>query len=70
MILPQINFFEIIINLDKGKDFKLIFCDLSKAFDKVWHRGLLHKLKKNGISGNLYKWFESYVCQRRQKGNK
>ena len=36
----------ILENLDKGKDIKFIFCDVSKAFDKVWHRGLLHKLKK------------------------
>ena len=28
----------IIENLDKGKDIKFIFCDVSKAFDKVWHR--------------------------------
>ena len=33
-------------NLDKWKDIKFIFCDVSKAFDKIWHRGLLHKLKK------------------------
>ena len=57
----------ILENLDKGKDIKFIFCDVSKAFDKVWHRGLLHKLKKYGINGNLHKWFESYVCNRRQR---
>ena len=26
---------------------------MSKAFDKVWHKGLIFKLKQNGISGNL-----------------
>ena len=57
----------IIENLDKEKDIKFIFCDVSKAFDKVWHRGLLYKLKKYGINGNLHKWFESYVCNRHQR---
>ena len=57
----------ILENLDKGKDIKFIFCDVSKAFDKVWHRGLLHKLKKYGINGSLHKWFESYVCNRSRR---
>ena len=38
-----------------------IFCDLSKAFDRVWHRGLLLKLENYGINGNLLLWFEDYL---------
>lgn len=37
----------------------MVFCDLSKAFDR--HKGLNYKLQSNGISGNLLKWFESYL---------
>ena len=29
--------------VDSGKEERVAFCDISKAFDRVWHRGLLHK---------------------------
>ena len=32
----------------KNKD---IICDIHRAFDSVWHKGLFHKLSNNGISG-------------------
>jgi hypothetical protein len=31
----------IISNMDRGRDVRYFFCDVSKAFDKVWHKGLL-----------------------------
>ena len=34
-----------------GKEVRAVFCDISKAFDRVWLAGLLHKLKSVGISG-------------------
>jgi hypothetical protein len=43
-----------------------VFCDISKAFDRVWHKGLIHKLKQSGISGNLLKWFQNYLYGREQ----
>ncbi len=43
------------------------FLDLTKAFDKVWHKGLLYKLKKIGITVNLFKWIESYLSNRKQR---
>ena len=36
------------------------FLDISKAFDKIWHEGLLFKLETIGISGNLLKLFQSF----------
>jgi hypothetical protein len=46
--------------LDDGKEFRIVFCDASKAFDKVWHRGLLNKLKNYGFGGNIIIWLEHY----------
>ena len=49
--------------LDSGKEIRVVFCDISKAFDRVWHKGLLFKLKQYGISGNLLVWFEMYLSE-------
>ena len=54
-------------NLDIGKDVRFVFCDVSKAFDRVWHRGLLYKLRKYGIKGNLLNWFGNYLTDRKQR---
>ena len=39
--------------------------DISKAFDKVWHAGLLHKLKSYGISGQIFGLISSFPSNRR-----
>ena len=46
---------------------RAVFLDISKAFDKVWHEGIVHKLKCNGISGNLLNFFENYLKNRFQR---
>ena len=45
----------------------MIFCDFSKAFDRVWHKGLVCKLQSYGVSGPILEWFISYVSNRSQK---
>ena len=45
---------------------RAVFLDISKAFDKVWHEGLIYKLKCNGISGMLLTFFENYLSQQCQ----
>lgn len=45
----------------------MVFCDISKAFDRVWHKGLIAKLRSIGISGNLLHWFKNYLSCRKQR---
>ena len=40
---------------------------MSKAFDKVLHKGLIHKLKKDGVAGNLLKTLADFLKDRKQK---
>lgn len=53
--------------LDKKKDVRIVFCDVSKAFDKVWHRGIIFKLKQFGIENKLLDWFSNYLDNRKQR---
>ena len=49
------------------KEIRVIFCDISKAFDRVWHRGLILKLHVAGIRSSLKDWFEKYLYNRKQR---
>ena len=51
----------------KSLEVRAVFLDISKAFDKVWHNGLIFKLKQNGVSGNLLKFFQNYLNNRKQR---
>ena len=53
--------------LENGKEVCAIFLDISKAFDKVWHEGLLFKLKQIGVGGPLLNWFQTYLVGRLQR---
>ena len=44
-----------------------IFLDMSKAFDRVWHEGLLFKLKRLGLSGKYYGIINSFLRNRHQR---
>ena len=55
-------------SLDEGRDFTAIYLDISKYFDKIWHKGLLHKCRHEfGIAGSLLDWITSYLQDRRQR---
>ena len=53
-------------SFDDGVTTQAVYFDISKAFDKVWHRGLLAKLKAIGVRNNLLAWFQDYLSNRSQ----
>ena len=55
------------LSLNKNMDFPVIYLDISRYFDKIWHKGLLAKCKEQcGIKGGLLCWLESYLQNRTQ----
>ena len=58
---------EIHQSFDDGFDVRSVFLDISKAFDKVWHDGLIFKLKQNGISGNLLNLLLNFLRNKKQR---
>ena len=58
---------EIYKSFDVCLDVRAVFLYISKAFDKVWHQGLLYKLKQNGISGNLLETLTHFLKDRKQR---
>ena len=44
---------------------RAVALDISKAFDRVWHAGLLHKLKSYGISGQIFGPISSFLSNKR-----
>ena len=58
---------EIHQSFDTGYEVRGVFLDISKAFDKVWHTGLIFKLKQNGISGKLLNLIKDFLTNRKQR---
>ena len=44
-----------------------VYLDISKAFDRVWHEGLIYELKRCGVSGNLLLLLQSFLSNRKQR---
>ena len=49
---------------DRSGATRAVALDISKAFDRVWHAGLLHKLKSYGISGQIFGLISSFLSNR------
>ena len=57
---------DIVSTIDSRQHLCMLFCDISKAFDRVWHTGLLFKLRQYGVDGQLLKWVRDYLSHRQQ----
>ena len=53
-------------NMSAGKQTDVLIMDFSKAFDKVGHSLLVHKLEHYGISGKTNRWIASFLSHRTQ----
>ena len=53
-------------NCHESFEVRGIFLDISKVFDRVWHKGLLYKIQSIGISGTPLKFIESFLSSRYQ----
>ena len=57
---------EIYKSFDDSSDVRGVFLDISEAFDKVWLKGIIFKLKQNGISGKLLRVLSDFLKDREQ----
>ena len=63
-----LEFLEKITDLfDNSIPVDVVILDFSKAFDKVPHKRLLAKMESLGIRGNLLRWTESWLKDRKQR---
>ncbi len=49
----------------KNRHVIAIFLDLEKAFDLVWSKGLISRLKRYGITGRMFKWIDNFLTDRK-----
>ena len=58
---------EILNTFGTGLVVRGIFLDLSKAFHKIWHDGLIFKLRQNGISGDIINISRDFLRNKPQR---
>ena len=63
-LLEHLEF--VLQELEKNKNIDVVYLDFAKAFDKVDHELLIHKLQCYGIQGSLLEWIKSFLTDRYQ----
>ena len=59
--------YDICTSFDNGLEVRSDFLDITKAFDNVWHEGLIFKLKQSGIFGELLHILCIFLSNRKQR---
>ena len=55
------------IDINPPVDMRSVFLDISKTFDKFWHKGLLFKLKSYVVQGEFLSLLECFLSNREQR---
>ena len=64
-LLDQLQIFDRIARaFNRSGATRAVVLDILKAFERVWHVGLLHKLKSYGISGQIFGLISSFLSNR------
>jgi len=58
---------EIYKAFDDSHELRAVFLDISRAFDRVWHEGIIFKLKTIGIEGEMINILENFLSDRMQR---
>ena len=58
---------EIYSSFDAGFEVRSVLLDISKAFDKVWHEGIIFKLQQNGISDDMLNILSDFLRNTKQR---
>ena len=67
-ITQLLHYYDSILTLlEEGRTVDAIYLDFAKAFDKVDHHILLHKLHQVGIRGKIYAWIQAFLTNRTQQ---
>ena len=56
---------EIYQSFDDSLEVRAVFLDISKSFDKNWHKGLIFKLKQNGMPDKIWIIFADFHSVRK-----
>ena len=65
--MPNYQSLQTAFDENPTRDMRDVFLDISNAFDKIWHDGLMFKLKVYGIEDELLSLLENYLQNREKR---